>query len=357
MRTPRTIQTSLPGRVYQIRGKKGISYGIDYYLSERRIRRIIGPDPKQAELALNELRAKAGRGESIGPYGDRKIRCRDFAEEWLTYQRASVARSSIRRYYASLKVFVAAFGDRYLGTLKPADLERYKAARAKVVKPNTLSSELMVLKYMLKLAVKWGYLSVSPAQELKKPAPQYRLRYLIEEERERLLAACDAVTRAMMLVAGHTGLRKGELLSLRWPQVDLKANTIFLPTSKTKEPGTIHLNETVLAALKAIPRGLGSAKIFPMHLNTLYNRFVAACAAAGITDFHWHDLRHDFASELVRRGVNLRAVQGLMRHKSLRSTGRYAHLRDDQLADAVRALDPPTRQKLGRNRKSGPVTH
>ena len=126
------------GRVYAVPGRRGQSWGIDYYADGRRIRRIIGRERRAAERELKKAEGLAASGQGAGPYGSRRIRFQAFADEYLTHQEATVAPSSAKRYKTALKVLVLAFGDRYLTSLRLADLERYKAARLHAVKPWTV---------------------------------------------------------------------------------------------------------------------------------------------------------------------------------------------------------------------------
>jgi integrase len=327
------------GSIYTVQGKKGQSFGIDYRADGCRIRRIIGPDRKTAERELKRAEGLAASGLGSGPYGSRKIRFRDFAAEWLEYQAAHVKPSSLKRYRTALKIFVYAFGDRYLSALRESDIERYIAARSRAVKPWTVVGEITILKRMFNLAVRWGYLWRSPAQAVKKPKGQYRTRHLDETEMHLLLAFCSPKIRPIVSLAFHTGMRRGELLGLTRDRVHLEQRTIFLPDTKTGEPQTVHLNDSAVEELRAILRERGNPKVFNVGPKVLEYHFRQACQKAGLLDLRFHDCRHTFCSRLVELGANLRAVQALARHKQISMTMRYAHLRDDYLGETVRLLN------------------
>ncbi len=327
------------GRIYEVKGKMGLSFGIDYYADGRRIRRIIGPDRGTARRELKKAEGLAAAGQGGGPWGSRKIRFRDFADDYLEHQKAHVKVSSVKRYNVVLKVLKYAFGDYYLTAIRRHDVERFVAARSKVVKPWTVISEVGILKQMLSLAVKWGYLWQSPAQDVKKPRGSYRTRHLSEAEMHLLLTFCSPKIQPIVSLAFHTGMRQGELLGLTWDRVNLKARRIFLPDTKGNEPQTVHLNDSAVEELRAIPRRPGSSRVFTVHPRMLNHYFRKACKDAGLSDLRFHDCRHTFCSRLVELGANLRAVQGLARHKQISMTMRYAHLRDDYLGETVQLLN------------------
>lgn len=336
------------GRLYAVPGKKGTSWGIDFYADSRRIRRVIGRDRKAAERELKKAEGLAASGQGAGPYGSRRIRFQAFADEYLAHQEATTARSSVKRYKTALKILVYAFGDRYLTSLRLADLERYKAARLGAVRPWTVIGELSVLKQMLAMAVRRGYLHANPAQDLRKPRAEYRIRHLDETEMHLLLSFCNDQIRPIVSLALHTGMRQGEILELTWDRVRLDERTIFLPETKAGEPQTVHLNDTAVEELRSLPRRPGDPRVFRVHPRMLNYYFRKACKDAGIKDFRFHDCRHTFCSRLVALGANLRAVQALARHKQIQMTTRYAHLRDDYLGETVQLLNGGrTRQKSG----------
>ncbi|MFI5341062.1 MAG: tyrosine-type recombinase/integrase [Candidatus Methylomirabilales bacterium] len=337
------------GSLYTIQGKGGRSWGIDYRVDGRRIRRIIGPDRKAAEQELKKAEGQAASGQGPGPYGSRKIRFRDFADEYLEHCAAHVKPSSLKSYRRRLKVLTYAFGDMYLTALRQSDVERYVAARSRAVKPWTVVGEISTLKQMLGTAIRWDYLWKNPAQAVKKPKAKYRTRHLDETEMHLLLAFCSAKIRPIVSLAFHAGMRQGELLDLTWDRVHLDLRTIFLPDTKGDEPQTVHLNDSAVEELRAIARRPGDPRVFRVHPRTLNYQFRDACTKAGIADFRFHDSRHTFCSRLVELGANLRAVQALARHKQISMTMRYAHLRDDYLGETVRLLNSGVDRNPARN--------
>jgi integrase len=205
----------------------------------------------------------------------------------------------------------------------------------------TVNKELNCLKAMLNKAVAWGYLETNPLKRMKGlKEPPGRLRYLTVEEKDRLLEACavSPSLRPIVELAIHTGTRRGEILGLRWRDIDLGRRTITLHQTKNNERRVIPINATVSTILKALPRHLGTDALFP-GINMVTMAFRRACQRAGIPDCRFHDLRHTFGSHLAMEGFNLRTIQQLLGHRDLRMTTRYAHLSAEYLQQAVNRLD------------------
>jgi integrase len=142
----------------------------------------------------------------------------------------------------------------------------------------------------------------------------------------------------------NTGLRQGNQYQLTWEMVDLEAHVIRIPRTKNEEPIHLPLNDwalTVLRKLKA--RSNPTGRVFISEetgkpLNCPKHWFTDAVRLAGIADFHWHDLRHTFATRLRGRGVALEDIADLLGHKTLAMTKRYAHISMDRLHQAVNQL-------------------
>lgn len=149
----------------------------------------------------------------------------------------------------------------------------------------------------------------------------------------------------MVLLSLNTGLRQGELFSLAWESVDLRLKTITVLASHSKGNNTRHipLNAEALAVLQAIKPEGAAGLVFksPVTGNRFDNvkkAWAEVTKAAKLPDLRWHDLRHDFASQLVMKGCPLYTVQKLLGHSNPRMTQRYAKLAPEQLADAVNLL-------------------
>lgn len=188
-------------------------------------------------------------------------------------------------------------------------------------------------------AMAWGWIRSNPAAEVTKvPEPPGRTRFLDDDEREALQKACaaagDEPLLPMVLCALSSGARAGELLSLRWKDVDLKQGTAVIHTSKTGAGRTLHFVGRALTKLRDFAAGRDArpdARVFASAPDGLYpfqygEPFRQAVKAAGITDFRFHDLRHCTASYLAQSGASLLEIGYVLGHRSQQTTQRYSHL-------------------------------
>ena len=176
------------------------------------------------------------------------------------------------------------------------------------------------------------------------PENNKRLRFLSSEECQALIEACDSHLRPIVITALNTGMRKGEILDLRWDQVDLKHGFILLEVTKNGERREISINETLRQTLEALTRHIKSSYVFwsgekGKPYQGVKRSFDSAVRRAGIKDFRFHDGRHCFASHLVMLGVDLTSVKELLGHKTLTMTLRYGHLAPSHKVKAVGVLD------------------
>jgi integrase len=138
-------------------------------------------------------------------------------------------------------------------------------------------------------------------------------------------------------------MRRGEILSLKWAQVDLTNRKITLINTKNNESRVVPINATLYHELVRLRERSDGEYVFCRRNGSpakdIRSGFDAAVARAGIKDFRFHDLRHTFGSHLVMQGVDLRTVQQLMGHKEVKMTMRYSHLSPEHVQEAVGKLD------------------
>jgi integrase len=170
----------------------------------------------------------------------------------------------MNRYYAD-RLREAFTG--YLSALTAKRVENYKVKRRASVDPATVNRELALIKPMCTKAMEWGYLKVNPLRSVRLlKEPPGRLRYLTQQEMDPLVEACLPHLRSIDITALHTGMRKSEILGLKWQEVDLGAKTITLRQTKNNETRVIPLNQILYDELVQLPRPLHAAYIF-CHAN------------------------------------------------------------------------------------------
>ena len=150
----------------------------------------------------------------------------------------------------------------------------------------------------------------------------------------------DHLTAAVLLTM-NTGLRRGELLKLRWASVDFNRRLLTVEGRNAKSRQTRHvpLNDEATSLLRGWQEHSGGkGRVFDITTG-FKTSWEALLKRAGITRFRWHDLRHHFASRLVQRGVPLNTVRDLLGHSTVQMSLRYAHLAPDQRREAVAKLN------------------
>ncbi len=328
-------------KVRKIKGREG--YFLDYRLRDRTriIKKASRSNRRGAEkelaLIVSEIETKPGLRRL------KKTTVGKMCEEYLGY--AKVNHLSWKADQSRLKTLVAFWGPHTeLERIASRQIERFKASRLEKVKPATVNKEIGLLKHLLNLAVEWGYLYENPARKVKPLRENnMRLRYLANEEINRLVASASGYLKPIITLAVNTGMRRGEIFNLKWSHVDLKNRFVEIIKSKNGDKRVIPINKTLLEALHRLPRRIDSPYVFPgkkgKKLTDVKKSFRTAMKKAEIEDFCFHDLRHTFASHLVMAGVPLLTVAELLGHKSIEMTKRYSHLSPNHKAAAVRMLD------------------
>jgi len=204
------------------------------------------------------------------------------------------------------------------------------------------------LKHIIKKGTDWGMASEETLKQVrkvkKKVEENTRLRFLTVEECQTLIDCCTPHLKPIVTVALHTGMRRGEILNLKWEQVDVKHGFFLLEITKNAERREIPIDNTLTMMFNSMPRGLESVYVFTdprtgEPYKSVQTSFETALKRAEIRDFRFHDLRHTFASHLVMAGVDLTSIRELLGHKSLAMTIRYAHLAPRHKRRAINMLD------------------
>ncbi len=225
-------------------------------------------------------------------------------------------------------------------------------AKGKIRTPATVVRYMAALSHAFNVAVnEWQWLEDSPIRKVKKPKePRGRVRFLDDAERERLLKACQESQNDWLylcvILALSTGMRQGELMGLKWADVNLKDGFIILHETKNGERRRVPLTGHALALLKehAKVRWLDTQLLFPGKVHKdkpidLRKPFETALKRAEIANFHWHDLRHCTASYLAMNGASLAEIAEVLGHKTLAMVKRYAHLSDGHVSNVVASMN------------------
>lgn len=298
---------------------------------------------EEAALALREEVARAFDRE----YGIKKqkerIKFKDFVEMFIeNYSR--VNKRSWKDDFYRLQKCIGFFGNIYLHEVAPLDIERFKSVKLdEGLTKTTVNHYLKILKRLFNIAIEWGYARENPVRRIKLYSEKdtQKERILGEEEEVRLLEAASGHLRPILVVALNTGMRRGEILNLRWEQVDLEQRIIQVINTKSGRNRVIPVNDALFDVLKGLKRN--SEYVFPNPetggpYRTVRRSFENACQRAKIKGLRFHDLRHTFASRLVERGVDIVRVKELLGHSSVKITERYTHSNQEEKKRAVELL-------------------
>lgn len=229
-----------------------------------------------------------------------------------------------------------------MAALTPMAVAAYRDERLKQVQPGTVIRELAYLSAIINHARReWDINITNPVASVRKPAsPQGRDRVLSAEEEARLLTALAPTgrrnpwLRPMAVLSLQTAMRRGELLQLRWQNIDLDNQTAFLPMTKNGTARTVPLSRKAVDLLRELPRCIDGS-VFPINAPAHHKAFKRACQRAGLADLHWHDLRHTAITRLATKLPNLIELAAVSGHRSLTMLKRYYHPSAADLAKKI----------------------
>jgi excisionase family DNA binding protein len=340
------------GAVYQRKTKSGnVRWYIDYKDSTGKRKQELVSHALTEEEAVVALQRKVAlvfsREQGIERKKERVtfVELADiYLEDYAKVNKAVKSWKTDGYYLKGMKEF---FGTISVGDISPHDVERYKAHRLKQgVRTSTINRCLAILRKMFNLAVEWGYLQNNPIKRVKFYSERDNLqeRILLPEEEKRLFEVSPDGLRPVLTIALNSGMRLGEILNLKWEQIDLDSKTIRVENTKSKRNRTIEINSTLRAELQKLKdHGNCSPYLFAnpktgKPLTTVKRAFKTACKKAGISGLRFHDMRHTFATRLIAKGTDIITVKELLGHSSVTITERYTHSFREQKKKAVELL-------------------
>ena len=272
-------------------------------------------------------------------------------EEYLSYVSTNFAPKTLRCYRETLKNFTRFFGKKKETSLISArDIELYKSNRSRKVAAQTVNHELRCIRAYFNCLIRWKLLEANPCAGVKDIRVNQTIPpYLSKDELRKLLDHTEGTQlHDIVLFGAMTGMRRGEIMGLRWNDLNFEQGTILVRSSQLHQTkaGKIRLvpmNSAVRALLEGLSRP--TPYVFPGERGGMNNgnfvraRFKKAVRDCGLDPrLHFHSLRHTFASLLVRDGISLYHVQKLLGHSSARITEIYAHLGGVEFAQSVERL-------------------
>lgn len=321
----------------------------------------------QAKDVLAAEKAKAEKHRVLGYAPPTEDTFNTFADDFLKYQKKRISpmvvkgkmsqveydrqRGIVERH---LKPF---FGTMQLAKIRRKDVVAYIHGRMGEVSDGTIIKECNVLKRLFNVAIELEMVTANPAHKAPLPkAPEGRVRWLTNDELHKVLGACyippdeDGNEQEQWLrhaagLAVALGARRGELLNVNVPDINLDTRTIMLRRTKNGKARPAFINDLAMQVLESMGihelkrRKVRGPLLTGFTPEQLSMRFIRACRDAGVEDFSFHDLRHCYASHLRMAGADLHDLKELLGHSDLRMTVRYAHLSQAHLSAAAARLD------------------
>ncbi len=269
----------------------------------------------------------------------------DFLQTYLDYAVTNKAHTTIKREHAVIKVLKSFLGNIELNKIDSLRIEQFKSRRKQdKLKPASINKELMVLSAILNKALEWHYINSKPNIRVLK-IPKNPPKYLTVEEIQRLINYSSNWLKPILVILRNTGMRIGELLNLKFCDIDMTNKAITVRSTKTNDYRVIPMNRelyTLLGILHAHYINPRTQGVTPRTSNqmdylicfsdggrvkSIRTSFNKACKYAGVRATP-HTLRHTFASHLVMNGADLVTVKELLGHTQISTTMIYSHVSD-----------------------------
>jgi len=333
--------------------KRGSVYWCKITLPGRKpVFQSLGKDKKLARTLEAKIRADIHEGKFFDKNEGEYLAVADLLEMYRRrHAEPNKKPESLKTDYHLGKKINEFFGESFLPEVTPGYIEDYMVKRrADGVSETTIHHELNLLRHAFVLAFKkWDLIKSNPFEKVKlPPGSQKRVRYLKLDEEKQLfdeLAKRNDWLTSVVIIARETGLRLSNICNLTWDQADLFKRAIEVEHTKNGRPVWVPMTENVLKELKKLnkARSLDTNRVFwvdgkPIHRGWVGLAFRRLCKRAGIENFRFHDLRHDFCSRLVQAGQPLHVVAELAGHTNITTTQRYAHLSPEVKRKAIDAL-------------------
>ncbi len=331
--------------------KRGDIYWISYSSQGKQYRESTGMDNKHfARDLLGKRQVEIREQRLFDVKKEGKVSFEELAQGFLRFYQER-GRRSLNRAETSVKHLSTYFGDKRIAEITPEAIETYVRTRlqqhsrlGRPTRPATVNRELAALSKMFNLAIRHKKADRNPMAAVERlQEHNIRDRVLSSEEFQRLLDALPSSLHLVVTLAYYTGMRRGEILNLRWNQVDLSKGLIRLEgvDTKTQRGRLVPLNATLTPLLKDVmqsPVRCATGHVFHRNgepIKSIRGAFDRACQEAGLTDFHFHDLRHTAVTNMRRAGIDALTAMKITGHKTMAVFQRYNSFDEDDLRRAA----------------------
>ena len=328
-------------------GEEGETWYIDYRdPTGKRIIKAVGPSKREALDYLGKVKASIREGRFFDIKKENRVIFNELLDGYVEKVKNEKYFNTSIRYF--IPVIRERFGKKLISEIDYKALEDFRDERKKTPtqygtprSDRTVNLEMAILRHILRKGLKWGMLEKNPfenADDLFYKNRNKRERALTEDEVKRLIEACPPYLKPIVVTAVYTGLRKGDVLNLKWKAIDLERGIIRLTEQKTGKTRNIVLNNDMRTLLHSLP--VKGDHVFPgkdgSPFKDVKRSFQTALKDAGIEQNNdrrykivFHTLRHTCVSLLTERGADTTMVKNYVAHASEEMTERYTHLSEE----------------------------
>lgn len=283
---------------------------------------------EQQEFKRNILNQKCGYAEL------KQISLNDFIEEYK--KKISIWKKSYRSDLSRIKNISGYFKNPLLYEINAKDIDdyiqyrlSYISVRKKPITKTTINREIELLKAMMNKAIEWEYLEKNPVNKIRKFREESRDKTLLSEDINTLVKLAKEPLKSWIIIALNTGMRRGEILNLKWEDVNMKERYIYVKHTKTYENRKIPMNDVIWELLNRIrmkikPIGyIFSNPQTKKPFTEISSAWGTLLKKAKIYDLTFHDLRGVFATYFLLKEHDILSLQGVLGHKNIQTTMRY----------------------------------
>ncbi|MCL4509490.1 MAG: site-specific integrase [Bacteroidetes bacterium] len=330
--------------------------GSIYYLffkDESGVRHKVSTGSRKKPVALQFLR-DFKREEYEAKKKLETVLFSEFVNQYAAYASSVHTAKTFNTYQTAFREWLRVEGDGCLNIIGIREIEHFLSVKKLEASEWTARKYYIALASAFEKAIQWQFIPVNPFRKVAKPKVREILPVFFTESDFRLFLSAnnDKDFAELCITAILTGLRLGELLALRWTDIDFAAKTILIQnseafTTKSKRSRVVPMSEELRRLLTDRKGNIRheaetvfhDVKGKPLKEGTASQRFKRYVRRAGLNDkLHFHSLRHSFASGLVMSGVSLYQVQKLLGHSTSKTTEIYSHLLPQQLHKEVNGL-------------------
>lgn len=331
--------------------KKNDKWWADYTVNGKRIRKPISTSKKEAQKFLIDMDSKILHKKYLLPI-DNKMTLITLVKKYM--EEYSIHKRSFKTDVSLSKPVVRHLGSILIHEISKKMVMEYRnirknegsERRKRSVSETTLNREVAFLRSVLNKAVEWEYLSYNPIQGVKLAKEEIKERILTIAELQKLVDLAPCPLKYIILVAINLGMRRNEILTLEWDRVNLESGFIYVAKTKTGDPRGLPLNEALLPLFKKLRKDEPFSKYVFANPSTkkpyveIKTAWKSLLKKAGIEDFRFHDLRHNFATHcMLNGGGNLRDLMKILGHSNISTTLRYSKAQMEGMQRLVNAIN------------------